>query len=194
MRHENLIKYLQSEIFPSLSPRLYYHGPHHTMDVYNASIRICEYQQVDGGLRDLVGAAALLHDIGYIKSYKHNEALACEICMGILPQCGYVPRECEEICEMIMATGVPQNPHSVGAKILCDADLDYLGRDDFETGANNLYNEFREQKIVGSKEDWDQIQIKFISEHHYFTEFSNLYREPEKQKHLQKLINAYHNK
>ena len=194
MKHENLIKYLQSEIFPALSPGLYYHGPHHTMDVYDAAMRICEYQQVNDGLRDLVGAAALLHDIGYVKAYRHNEALACEICMDVLPKCGYNQPECNEICEMIMATSVPQNPHSMGAKILCDADLDYLGREDFETGANNLYNEFREQKIVDSKEDWDQIQIKFLSAHHYFTDFSNLYREPEKQKHLQKLINSYQNK
>lgn len=191
--HESLKKYLQQEIFPQLSPGLYYHGPHHTLDVYESALRICEYHKVNESLCDLIGAAALLHDVGYIRAYRQNEPIACEMALKILPACGYADTTCTEICEMIMATRVPQQPTSFGAQILCDADLDYLGRNDFEEGADNLFREFLEHGMVQSKTEWNEIQIKFLSAHHYFTEFSNLYREPEKQKHLLKLRSLTHN-
>ena len=41
-----------------------------------------------------------------------------------------------------MATEIPQNPKTHLEMIMCDADLDYLGRYDFETISNNLYTEF----------------------------------------------------
>lgn len=194
MPHESLKQYLQEEIFPQLSAGLYYHGPHHTMDVYESAMRICAYQKIDEVLTDKIGVAALLHDVGYIVSYRQNEPIACEMARVILPKYGYDAENCDEICAMIMATCVPQNPSSIGAQILCDADLDYLGRNDFEEGADNLFREFKEHGIVHSKEQWDETQIKFLSAHHFFTDFSNLYREPEKQKHLQKLLDTYHNK
>lgn len=188
MKHERLKQHIIGEIFPRLSPNLYYHGPHHTIDVYECAMRICAYLNVDEALTDLIAAAALLHDTGYTEAYLQNEPLGCNIARDVLPRFGYNGADCETICEMIMATRVPQAPTSRGAEILCDADLDYLGRDDFEEGADRLFHEFLEQGIVDSKPEWDKIQIKFLTAHHYFTEFSNLYREPAKQKHLSALI------
>lgn len=188
MKHEKLKQHIIGEIFPRLSPNLYYHGPHHTIDVYESAMRICGYMKVDETLTDKIAAAALLHDVGYTQAYLQNEPLGCIIAREALPKFGYDAQDCNEICDMIMATCVPQNPRSPGAEILCDADLDYLGRSDFEEGADRLFHEFLEQGIVDSKPEWDKIQVKFLSAHRYFTEFSNLYREPQKQKHLQQLL------
>lgn len=188
MKHAALKSHIIHEIFPRLSPNLYYHGPPHTLDVYTCALRICAYEKIDDTLTDLVAAAALLHDVGYTESYLKNEPIGCRIARDILPGLGYDTTDCEAICDMIMATRVPQAPESIGARILCDADLDYLGREDFEAGAARLFHEFLEQGIVDSKPEWDKIQIKFISAHRYFTEFSNLYREPVKQEHLRQLV------
>ncbi|MDA0973125.1 MAG: hypothetical protein O2867_05255 [Bacteroidetes bacterium] len=40
-----------------------------------------------------------------------------------------------------MATKVPQEPKDHLARILCDADLDYLGGDDYDEIAGGLYQE-----------------------------------------------------
>lgn len=188
MKHEKLKTYLAENIFPKLSASLYYHSPNHTLDVYEAALLISHEMHLEETLIDKIAAAALLHDIGYIESYRNNEGIACQLARKILPKLGYGEEDCQEICDMIMATCVPQQPKSIGAMVLCDADLDYLGRADFEEGAYRLFQEFFEHKIVQSQQEWDQIQIKFLQAHHYFTEFSKLYREPEKQKHLQKLL------
>lgn len=190
MKHPELRNYIEKHIFPELSPDLYYHSAQHTIDVYQSALRICDYEKTDLKSTDLIASAALLHDIGYIREYLHNEPIACEMSKEILERLGYSEEEHAEICTLILATKVPQKPLSHAAEILCDADLDYLGRDDFESGGQRLFHEFKDHGIVKNEAEWNLMQIKFLSVHTYFTEFSNLYREPEKQKHLQKLKNA----
>src|SRR5678816_3445426 len=70
---------------------------------------------------------------------------------------------------MIMATKIPQTPHTLLEQIICDADLDYLGRNDFEPISRSLYKEFLTYKIIPEDIIWDHIQIKFFESHHYFT-------------------------
>jgi hypothetical protein len=75
-------------------------------------------------------------------------------------------------------------------EILADADLDYLGRDDFAEISENLYKEFcRTGHVNESKEEWNRIQLHFFEEHHYFTKTAIAEREAKKEENLQ-LIKA----
>ena len=88
---------------------------------------------------------------------------------------------------MIMATKIPQSPKNKLEKIICDADLDYLGRDDFEVISNNLYTEFLDFGIVKDHNDWMQKQIGFLEFHLYFTKSSQQLRQPKKMERLTKI-------
>jgi hypothetical protein len=70
---------------------------------------------------------------------------------------------------------------------MCDADLDYLGRSDFIPVSNTLYKELKEQNKVGDINDWNKLQLKFISKHNYFTETALNLREVNKQKQIERL-------
>jgi hypothetical protein len=84
-----------------------------------------------------------------------------------------------------MSTRVPQKPNNQLERIICDADLDYLGRKDFLSISSNFYNELKDYDLVESKNEWDQIQIKFIQNHHFFTEYSINKRSLLKKKNLE---------
>ena len=88
---------------------------------------------------------------------------------------------------MIMATKIPQTPNTLLEQIICDADLDYLGRSDFFTIANLLFNELREMKIISDEKEWDRIQVKFLKGHRYFTTTNITTRKPQKLHHLKML-------
>ena len=88
---------------------------------------------------------------------------------------------------MIMATKIPQSPKNKLEKIICDADLDYLGRDDFEPISNSLYKEFLDFGFVKDHNDWMQKQVGFLESHHYFTKSSQELRQPKKTDQLIKL-------
>ena len=66
---------------------------------------------------------------------------------------------------MIMATKIPQTPTNQLDKILCDADLDYLGRDDFFEIGNRLFAEMKERGFIESEREWNLIQKVFLENH-----------------------------
>ena len=93
-----------------------------------------------------------------------------------------------DIQSLIMATKLPQSPKNHLEQIICDADLDYLGRDDFFIIGNNLRKEFLHYNIVANNEVWEKLQFNFLSNHQYFTESSRNLREPVKQQNFAKLL------
>ena len=95
------------------------------------------------------------------------------------------PRQIEKVMGMIRATKVPQQPNNLMEQILCDSDLDYLGRNDFFRIGEGLYQEFLIKNIVSSYQDWNLLQIRFLEKHHYFTKSSMQRRQKQKEVHYE---------
>ncbi len=173
-----------------LPPYLYYHNVKHTVDVVTEVELIGWAEGVSDEEILLLKTAALFHDAGHIISYDdhefHGTVLACEI----LPVYGYTGEQIDRISSLIMATKLPPRPTNLLEEIICDADLDYLGRSDMIPVSNTLYNELKEQDKIHSMEDWNKLQIKFISGHQYFTETARNLREVNKQKQIQRIMNS----
>ena len=93
------------------------------------------------------------------------------------------------ICELIMATKLPPSPRNKLEEIMCDADLDYLGRSDMIPVSNSLYLEMKERSMIKSMNDWNSLQMKFISGHQYFTETARNLREVNKQMQIERIRN-----
>jgi hypothetical protein len=70
---------------------------------------------------------------------------------------------------------------------MCDADLDYLGRDDFHEIADLLRRELREHGKLDSDKQWDEIQIKFLEQHTYFTQSAINLRQVKKLHHIEEI-------
>ena len=174
-----------------LSSNLYYHGSHHTLDVLQSLDQICFEEKVSPEDFFILKTAVLFHDMGYINQYENNETIGMEYSRKFLPEYGYSKIQIEKISQLILATKVPQNPKNKLEKIICDADLDYLGREDFIYISDNFFRELKENKIVKNKKEWDQIQINFIENHNYFTSFSIDNRKKFKNNNLQLIKNRY---
>ena len=106
-----------------------------------------------------------------------------------LPKYGYSDLQIKTISKLILATKVPQQPKNVLEKVICDADLDYLGREDFLKISDDFYKELKGYKYVQNKPQWDKIQIDFLKKHTYFTDFSIKNRTSLKNKHLKIIEN-----
>ena len=86
---------------------------------------------------------------------------------------------------------MPQQPKTLLEEIICDADLDYLGRDDFYPISNGLMSEFIAYGIVKDAKSWDELQIKFLTAHKYFTKTAIETREANKQLRLAEIKERY---
>ena len=173
-----------SRLENELDPRLGYHNITHTLDVLEQAEVLANQEKVtDKHDLLLLKTAAVFHDSGFLFVYKNHEEKGCEIAAESLRNV-FSKEDIKKICGMIMATKIPQTPNTLLEQIICDADLDYLGRSDFEPISRNLYKEFIVFKIIPDDIIWDHIQIKFFESHHYFTGTSISKRNGEKLKHL----------
>jgi hypothetical protein len=135
----------------------------------------------------LLKTAALFHDSGHILGYDDHEFFSTLIAREILPDFYYTQNQIDKICELIMATKMPPDPKNKLEEIMCDADLDYLGRSDMVPVSNMLYKELKEYSKIGSWQEWNQLQIKFITKHQYFTKTAMSLREVNKQKQIERI-------
>ena len=173
-----------SRLEDELDSRLGYHNIAHTLDVLEQAEVIAIQEKVtDKHDVLLLKTAAIFHDSGFLFVYKNHEEKGCEIASETLKNI-FSKEDMKKVCGMIMATKIPQTPNTLLEQIICDADLDYLGRNDFEPISRNLYKEFIIFKIIPEDIIWDHIQIKFFESHHYFTGTSISKRNGEKLKHL----------
>jgi ligand-binding sensor domain-containing protein/class 3 adenylate cyclase len=171
-----------------LSKKLYYHSIAHTKDVVTAVERLALLENVtDEGLF-LLKSAATYHDAGFIEQYDNNEPIGARLADEILPKYGYTDKHIGTIKELIYVTEIPHAPKNKLEEIMCDADLDYLGRDDFHEIANRLRDELMEHGKISSHKQWDEIQVKFLNMHTYFTDTAITTRTEKKQKNLEEVM------
>ncbi len=170
-----------------LASYLYYHNVKHTVDVVT-QVELIGWAE---GLSDheilLLKTAALFHDAGHIISYDNHEYHGTVLAGKFLPDYGYSEAEINRICEIIMATKMPPEPKDILGQIICDADLDYLGRSDMIPVSNTLYRELKEQNKIGSFKEWNILQLNFLSNHQYFTETAQALREVNKQTQIERI-------
>lgn len=187
MDHQGAIEHILSRLEHELPVHLSYHGLHHTLDVLESVERIARYEKVPEESIDLLLVAAAYHDSGFIFHHKDHEEKGCKIVHETLPSFGFDAPTIEQLCKMIMATKVPQTPTGELSDILCDADLDYLGRDDFQHISRTLFKELETLHIVTEEETWNRIQVDFLKKHYYHTDYGKTHRQPKKQEYLKEL-------
>ena len=90
---------------------------------------------------------------------------------------------------MILATDLAVAPNTHLEKILCDADLDHFGRDDFFEMDGKL-REGRRIRGIDVRDDakWYRGTLEVVTNHQYYTESQKQLREEEKQKNIQRLL------
>jgi len=194
MDFERVKEYMMQRLRRGLAPNLFYHGIHHTIDVMRAAEEIAASERVAGMDKTILMTAALFHDVGFLIRYKANEDISAGMCWNILPRFNYTQSEIMMIAHIIMSTSIPQKPVDKLDSIMCDADLDYLGRDDFFIIGCNLRREWKEYGLELTVKEWYYQQIDFLSQHHYFTKTATMKREEKKLRHLEYLIRLVNKK
>lgn len=135
----------------------------------------------------ILKTAALFHDAGHTISYDNHEFFSSQMAREMLPEYNYTPEQIERICSLIMATKLPPRPTDLLESIICDSDLDYLGRSDFIPVSNTLYEELKAQDKMKTLNDWNKLQVKFITGHQYFTSTARSLREINKQLQIERI-------
>jgi predicted metal-dependent HD superfamily phosphohydrolase len=170
----------------NLPAHLTYHSLAHIIDVANVCDAYINYYKIDEGYAKLIRIAAIGHDLGYMTSPDQHEERSITMLSQVLPQI-LEPKEIKLVNGMIRATKVPQKPKTFYEEILADADLDYLGRSDYDQLSKLLFKEFLFFNVVKNQKEWLDVQIQFLANHKFHTPFAQRHRKPSKLEKLKKL-------
>lgn len=182
------IAFALARLRDELPPTLHYHSLWHTTgEVMPAAAWLAAACDLPHHERLLVQVAAAFHDVGYIDAAEGHEERAAQLVAEILPTFGFDPGDIASIQGMIRATRVPQQATNLMEQILCDADLDGLGREDFFERSRALRAELAAAGHEVSDQEWNRGQRDFLREHHYFTPAAHDRRGPVKARNLARL-------
>ncbi len=173
-----------------LSDDIYYHGFQHTLDVLNNCNQYIKREKIDEYNAKLLRIGALLHDIGFTVSNNNHEDEGVKIAQRLMEEFGFSEKDFNIVKGLILATRIPQTPKNYLEKIICDADLDYLGRSDFYKISNYLFKELKAYSFIKNQKDWDLAQIKFLETHKYHTDFAVRNRQIKKEKRIAEIKNV----
>ncbi|SDB30632.1 HD domain-containing protein [Flavobacteriaceae bacterium MAR_2010_188] len=176
-----------ADLEEKLPDHLEYHCLEHTLDVANICEFYIKYFDLPKDQADLLRIAAIGHDYGYIESPTEHERNSVDKLRPLLEKHGYSEDDIEMIGGMIMATKIPQTPKNFFEEILADADLDYLGRKDYDKLSSRLLQEFFHYNVVKNQREWLDAQINFLENHKYHTEIAQEKRNKSKFEKLKQL-------
>ena len=189
IRYYDLEDLIFTKLERGLPDNLYYHNLKHTIDVVNQVEVIARGEGCSSEEILLLKTAALFHDTGFLIDYQDHEEQSIKMAREILPLYKYTEEQIQIIARLIYATKLPPNPQNKLEEIMCDADLDYLGRKEFVVVSQDLYKELFERGVIRSVEEWNKMQVRFIENHQYFTKTARNLRRVNKLKQLEAIRN-----
>jgi class 3 adenylate cyclase/ligand-binding sensor domain-containing protein/predicted metal-dependent HD superfamily phosphohydrolase len=187
IRYKMIENEILQQLQNNLPANLYYHNVKHTTDVIYITEDLGRKEKLNDEEMLLLKCAALFHDTGFMVTYDNNEEVAAKLAEQTLKKYKFSNDQIETVKRLILATKMPPNPKDLLEKIICDADLDYLGRPDFIPVSQNLFRELFERGKIDTITQWNKMQYKFVRDHNYFTETARKYRGPGKQNVLKEL-------
>jgi predicted metal-dependent HD superfamily phosphohydrolase len=188
MDYDGVKVLMLEKLSKGLSPNLYYHDINHTLDVLHSAEALMDAEGIDANEQLIVKTACVFHDSGMLRTYIEHEEASCELAMEILPKFNYSKQAIERINKMILTTKLPQSATNRLEQIICDADLDYLGRNDFFMISHRLKYEWDIHNFKKTTlKEWYELQVSFLSNHVYFTKAAIESREAFKQQNLREI-------
>ena len=182
--NRNLKEKINDNFDKLLDSKYLYHNLHHTERVIKSAIKIgSDYDLNDSEWKVLL-TACLLHDYGFIKSHVDHEEIGAELSESILKDYGYSNKEISSVQSLILITKAIAIPNNDLEAIIRDSDLEYLGSNDFEYISEKLKEEWLLCGVVSSESEFYQLQLDFLINHQFHTEFMRKNGKKLKEKNL----------
>ena len=178
-----------------LSPlnKHYYQSYEHAIDVMQRAIYLSEQENLPVDEIEMMALAGLFHDTGFIVMYDKNEPIWAKIASNYLKSINYDKNKIKLIEQIILATDPDYtNPKNIYEKIIKDADMDNLWRDDFQKKSNDIKKELETVKKIKIKDpEWHHSLVDLLISHKFNTDVQRKERDKKKQENLNKMITKF---
>ena len=147
----------------------HYHNLDHTRGVVGVTRLLAQDLGCDDHTTELLAIAAWFHDTGYDDMERH-EMESARLAKEFLERNACSAVDIESVSAIILATNIHAEPQNLAEQIIRDADLHYLGVEDYYPRANRLRDEWEiTQKRQLSDEEWYRLNLTFFNTHRFYT-------------------------
>ena len=165
-----------------------YHDIQHTKNVVDSCLEIGQHYDLSAKEIEILQIAGWFHDTGYDKGAENHEERSIKYVKDFLSKYSYSAEDTQRICACIQATKMPHQPNSILEQILCDADLNHLGKKTYWDRCGKVRQELTmTRKTNMSEQEWMDFEINFITNHQFFTPIAKELYGKLKQKHIKQL-------
>jgi predicted metal-dependent HD superfamily phosphohydrolase len=151
-----------------LSAKLTYHSLRHTEVVVKECRVLATAANLSPDDTEALLLAAWFHDTGYLDVYDGHEFRSMERAAAWLAEHGANAGRVQLVTDLIKATHRESTSETELQKLLVDADMSNLARDDFRSSAELLRTEW--ELVLGktySTPEWAELQLNFMTGHKY---------------------------
>ncbi len=168
-----------------LPPQVEYHNVEHTQSVLARSMYYAAQANLPQHEKYVLALAAAFHDVGFLQGPEQHELRSAQHAARILSDYHVCPEMIQEVQHAILATQMPQRPVTLLEQILCDADLDNLGTEEFMERGARLRRELAHYSgVLIPPQDWCEKSLKLLKEHTYWTSYAREERDAQKQRNV----------
>ena len=175
--------YVTELLTKELSTKLTYHTLRHTEAVVKECRTLAPAANLSPDDTEALLLAGWFHDVGYLDVYDGHEFRSMERAGTWLAEHNVEAGRIQLIKDLIKATHRDSTCDNDLQKLLVDADMSNLARDDFRSSAELLRTEW--ELVLGksySNPDWAELQLNFMMGHKYESEAGKeRYRKPFKK-------------
>ncbi|XCF04777.1 HD domain-containing protein [Tamlana crocina] len=165
-----------------------FHCVQHTLEVYKNVQTIGKQEKCNAEEFEILKIAALFHDTGVSATYKGHEDISANNAHLFLSDLKYPVNKIAEVMNCINATKMPQNPKTKLEQIICDADLFHLSTKVYMLKNELLRIEWKTyMNLIFTDQDWFKLNLDFLSEHHYHTNYGKNVLQEKKKKNIELL-------
>jgi predicted metal-dependent HD superfamily phosphohydrolase len=183
-------RYVSTYFSTYLDTNFTYHNIVHTTYVAKAVHTLCCDMNISAHQNRILSVSAWFHDLGFTQCIEGHEEAGAELAGNFLESKGIDQEDIATVKACILSTHYPQQPTKLLEKIICDADLMYLGDKCYLKTSALLRKEWELTKaITYTDSEWYQLNIQFVSAHHFHTRYCLTHIEKKKTKNVRLLEN-----
>ena len=162
--------YVLALLEEKLPAKLVYHSPKHTSRVVKEAKALGEAADLAAPDLEALLLAAWFHDAGYIDTYDGHEFRSAELAGEWLDAQHYPPERAALVQTLIKATHREAERRTPLEKLLVDADMSGMGREDFFANGELLRAEW--EAALGqtyTNTEWAESQLDFLTSAKFYT-------------------------
>ena len=175
----------------NLRSNFVYHNLSHTQNVVAKTKELITGENISEEHSNLLILAAWFHDIGYTINPENHEEESVVIAKDFLKTSSLSEQDKSTLSELILATKMGYEPKNELEKIIRDADCSHLGSKGFSDLTELLRKEWELTcDRVMTESEWLEENIKFLTNHRFYTKHASANWEKQKGKNLAQLLKS----